>query len=154
MVIGFKVLHYKKGSDSVMTRKQINVRLSDEENTLLDELAKAHNKSKSEIVRQAFKGELAKIDSQKNKTLSDEERKDILVTLGSMMTYLSDVRNHVSRLGGNANQIAKILNKGGAVKLNEGVKKFHDDAVEYSENVKENLEIVAEELDKIWHTLV
>lgn len=139
-----------------MSRNQVNVRLSDEENAELEKLAKSHNKSKSEIVRTAFQGELAKIDSKKNKSLSDEERKDMLVKIGTMMTYLSTVERHAHGVGRNINQIAKIANAGG-LGANKSVDRYLEQADQfkaYSEEVKENIGLMSEELNRIWHTLV
>lgn len=139
-----------------MNRKQVNVRLSDEEFEELERLAKLHNKSKSEIVRTAFQGELAKIDSTKNKSLSDEERKDILVKIGSMMTYLSKVERQTDGVGRNINQIAKIANAGelGENKSADRYLEQADKFVEYSKNVKSEMASMSEELNRIWHTLV
>lgn len=137
-----------------MSRKQINVRLSDEEYAELEKLAKTHNKSKSEIVRTGFKGELAKIDSKKNKSLSDEERKEMLVMLGTIMTYMSKVERHTAGVGRNVNQIAKMVNQG---KFNDSVVRYlseMDGFLKYSGDVRENMEAMSRELNKIWHTLV
>lgn len=132
-----------------MSRRQINVRLSEEEYAAIEKLAKEHNRSKSEIVRTAFQGELAKLDASRNKTLSADERSEMLVKLGSMLTGLSEMRNHTNGMGRNINQMAKLINSGQIPRVSG-----FDEAVKYSENVKQNLEVVAEELNRIWHTLV
>lgn len=133
-----------------MTRKQVNVRLSDDEFEKLNELAKRFSRSRSDVVRTAFQGELAKMSDTKVNSLSDEERKKMLEFTGIMMTYLSRMERTLHGVGNNVNQIAKASNQGRVPKrvVDE------DKLILFADSFRENVEVIQKELDKIWQSLV
>ena len=133
-----------------MARRQVNVRLSEKEFEKLDELAKRHNKSRSEIVRTAFQGELAKMDDTKVNSLSYEERKKILENVGATMTYMSKVERVLHGIGNNVNQIAKAVNQGRVPKrvVDE------DKLILFADSFRKDVEVIQREMDKIWRSLV
>ena len=133
-----------------MTRKQVNVRLSEKEFEKLDELAKRHNRSRSEVVRTAFQGELAKMDDTKVKSLSDEERKKMLEIIGATMTYMSKVERVLHGVGNNVNQIAKAVNQGRVPKrvVDE------DKLILFADSFRGDVGVIQREMDKIWRLLV
>jgi len=133
-----------------MSRKQINVRLSDEENEFLEQLSREHNKPKSEIVRQAFQSELAKIDAKKNKSLSDKEREMMLENIGVIMTFMSRTNRNMLLMGNNINQIAKQLNMGHRDVSFDRLDEF----IKYMDNLADQLPYVSKELNRIWQSLV
>lgn len=130
--------------------KHISVRIDDELFDIVEQMAKANRMSKSEVVRTALEGELAKISEQKNKALSDEQRQALLRILGKIMTHVSVMRNDNARLGGNVNQIARALNSGGV-----GVSQIElQEYINLKEVVDKRLNEFSRGLDAIWRTLV
>jgi len=129
--------------------RHINVRFDSELYGVVEKVATENRMTKSEVVRTALEGELSKIDARKNKTLSDEDRERMLKNMGTMMTSLSSIRNDNAKYGNNINQMVKAINKGetsvSGIQLNG--------YVQYGDKVEKYLETVAEELNRIWHTL-
>ena len=130
--------------------KHISVRIDDELFDIVEQIAKANRMSKSEVVRTALEGELAKIAEHKNKDLSDGQRQAMLSMLGKIMTHVSVMRNDNARLGGNVNQIARALNSGGV-----GVSPIElQEYINLKEVVDKRLNEFSRGLDAIWRTLV
>lgn len=129
-------------------RNQVNVRLDDETNAIVNKVAKQNRVSKSEVCRQAIAGELAKIDAKKNKTLSEEERKAVMTKLGHMMEEVSKIRQVTKNVATNVNQITKAANSG-TIQTHPEIEKY----LKYSDNVSLNLESFAKELNQIWQSL-
>lgn len=130
--------------------RHINVRFDSELYGVVEKIAAENRMSKSDVVRTALESELSKIDARKNKTLSAEDREIMLKNMGLMMTNLSKIRNDNAKLGSNVNQIVKAINKGeksvDAVQLQT--------YVNYGDSIEKYMEAVAEELNRIWLTLV
>lgn len=131
-------------------RNQVNVRLDDKTNDIVNRVAKANRVSKSEVVRLALTGELEKIDAKKNKSLSDEEREKVLRDLGKMMGVLSNIQNQNARLGNNVNQIAKAINMGKAPVSTHDVAAY----AAYGNAMSKGLENMGKGLDTLWRILV
>lgn len=135
-------------TETVKQRNQVNVRLDDDTNVIVNKLAKQKRVSKSEVCRQALSGELAKIDERQNKVFTPEERRDVLLKLGSMAENISGIRNENVKLGNNVNQITKAANVG-KIATHPQIDSFE----KYGENVERYLEDVAKELNRIWQLL-
>lgn len=134
---------------AIVKRNQVNVRLKDDENAVVERIAGTHNISKSEVIRLALNGELAKVEKRKNNSLSDDERSVVLLKMGAMMGTLSEIRNQNSHFVSNVNQIAKVLNSGG-----QGVSQYDATAYEkYGKEMSESQENIAKELNALWHIL-
>lgn len=131
-------------------RNQVNVRLDDKTNEIVNRVAKANRVSKSEVVRLALTGELEKIDAKKNKSLSDEEREKVLRELGKMMGVLSNIQNQNARLGSNVNQIAKAINMGRAPVSTQDATAY----ATYGNAMSKGLESMGKGLDALWRILV
>lgn len=131
-------------------RNQVNVRLDDVTNAIVNRVATSNRISKSEVVRLALTDELARIDERKNKTLSAEEREIMIGHFNKIATEMSRMHREVAMLGNNVNQIARAINRG------ESNMTFYDlnKCVNLERTLARNLEIVAKEMDRIWHTLV
>lgn len=135
-------------TEETKQRNQVNVRLDDDTNAIVNKLAQQKRVSKSEVCRQALTGELAKIDAKQNKVFTPEERKEILVKLGSMTENISVIRNNNAKFGNNVNQIARAANQG-VIKTHPQIQEFE----KHGENMGAYLEKVAKELNEIWQLL-
>lgn len=100
----------KKSSKPKVTRNQVNVRLTDDEARMIDDIAKENRMSKSDVVRFAIVGELKEVSAKRTKPMTPEQRKEILEAVGKATTLLTKVRTDNAKLGNNVNQIARRLN--------------------------------------------
>lgn len=132
------------------TRKQVNVRLSDGEMKVIDDVAQANRMSRSEVVRLAVMGELQRVNATRSKALTNEERAQALQMLAVMAENIATIRNANAKLGSNVNQIARALNSGVEPKVEIPVEKYEA----FGEVFNERLEDVAKELNALWQSLV
>lgn len=100
----------KKSSKPKVTRNQVNVRLTDDEARMIDDIAKENRMSKSDVVRFAIVGELKEVSAKRTKPMTPEQRIEILEAVGKATTLLSKVKADNAKLGNNVNQIARRLN--------------------------------------------
>lgn len=130
--------------------KHINVRFESDMFDEIAEIAKENRRTKSEVVRTALEGELAKISEQTNKKLTDEQRAAVLKIMGAIMTDISAIRNDNVKLGNNVNQIAKSMNQGVSV-VSEIELAAYD---KLEKTVDAQLDQFSKGLDAIWRILV
>jgi len=134
----------------ILKSKHINVRFEEEIYADIVKRAEQERRSKSDVVRTALSGELAKISEQTNKVLTNEQRLAVLNIMGKVMTHVSVIRNDNAKLGRNVNQIAKSMNQG-----IPGVSKIDLEAYkDLEKRVDAELSQFSKGLDAIWRILV
>lgn len=134
----------------ILKSKHINVRFEEEIYADIVKRAEQERRSKSDIVRTALSGELAKISEQTNKSLTDDQRLAVLSIIGKVMTHVSVIRNDNAKLGNNINQIAKSMNLGVP-----GVSKIELEAYkEFEKRIGSDLSQLSKGLDGVWRILV
>lgn len=134
----------------ILKSKHINVRFEEAIYADIVKRAEKERRSKSDVVRTALSGELAKISEQTNKVLTNEQRVAVLNIMGKVMTHVSVIRNDNAKLGRNVNQIAKSMNQG-----IPGVSKIELEAYkDLEKRVDAELSQFSKGLDAIWRILV
>lgn len=134
----------------ILKSKHINVRFEEEIYADIVKRAEQERRSKSDVVRTALSGELAKISEQTNKVLTNEQRVAVLNIMGKVMTHVSVIRNDNAKLGRNVNQIAKSMNQG-----IPGVSKIELEAYkDLEKRVDAEMSQFSKGLDAIWRILV
>jgi Arc/MetJ-type ribon-helix-helix transcriptional regulator len=134
----------------ILKSKHINVRFEEEIYADIVKRAEQERRSKSDVVRTALSGELAKISEQTNKVLTNEQRVAVLNIMGKVMTHVSVIRNDNAKLGRNVNQIAKSMNKGMPGVSEIELKAYKD----LEKRVDAELSQFSKGLDAIWRILV
>lgn len=137
-------------------RKQVNVRLSDEVFDQVLELAEDKNMSRSAVVSQAIMGELSRMAEQPVNSLTDEERGDILIKLGAILTTISKIESRVSNISNNYNQVTRLLNRDNDLSDQniDVVRKYSDEVYDLRQLSSSELMSNKDVLMKIWRILV
>lgn len=150
----------KKSRAKQPTRQQVNVRLTDDEARMIDEIAKENRMSKSDVVRFAIAGQLKEVTAERSRPIEPVQRKELLETLGKTTMMLTKVRTDNARLGNNVNQIARHLNSNVTKKavpdgkvleaLSRDIRMYRSTDM----NTQEELLNLSKELRRIWQSLV
>lgn len=150
----------KKERAKQPARKQVNVRLTDDEARMIDEIAKENRMSKSDVVRFAIAGQLKEVTAKRSKPMEPVQRIELLDAIANATTIVSNIDAENGRRGNNVNQVAKYLNSnvtkqaGPDGKILEALSRDLRFYRSSDMSTQEEVEKLAKELDKLWQLLV
>lgn len=150
----------KKERAKQPTRQQVNVRLTDDEARMIDEIAKENRMSKSDVVRFAIVGQLKEVTAERSRPVEPVQRKELLETVGEARTIVAHIDAENARRGNNVNQIARHLNSnatkkaGPDGKILEGLSRDLRMYRSADMNTQEEVEKLTKELKRLWQSLM
>jgi len=143
-------MFFEEGFPVAGMKKQINVRVSDDEYRAIVEVADALRMKRSEVVRLGLADALNEVSRNVGPVMTDEKHAEVMKELGMLVTLLSGLKSDNSLFGSNVNQLAKLANTGHAVQFTD---KDYVDVIRMKNEMHDKLSEVMEGVRTVWRTL-